>query len=33
MHRITSKDDRYFLGEAMNMNEVQQNYGTNLKTG
>ncbi|MBC8155530.1 MAG: ATP-binding protein [Bacteroidetes bacterium] len=33
MHRITSKDDRHYLGEAMNMNEVQQDYVTNLKTG
>lgn len=33
MHRITSKDDRHYLGEAMNMNEKQKNYVTNLKQG
>lgn len=33
MHRITSKDDRHYLGEAMNMNEQQKNYVNNLKTG
>lgn len=33
MHRITSKDDRHYLGEAMNMTERQKNYVTNLKTG
>lgn len=33
MHRITSKDDRNYLGEAMNMNEVQKNYVSTLKTG
>jgi hypothetical protein len=33
MHRITSKDDRHYLGEAMNMNEQQKNYVTTLKTG
>ncbi|MEI7581821.1 DUF87 domain-containing protein [Runella sp.] len=33
MHRITSKDDRHYLGEAMSMNEQQKNYVTNLKRG
>src|SRR5690606_14644873 len=33
MHRITSKDDRHYLGEAMNMNEQQKNYINNLQTG
>lgn len=33
MHRITSKDDRHYLGEAMNMSEQQKNYVTTLKTG
>lgn len=33
MHRITSKDDRHYLGEAMNMNEEQKDYITNLKSG
>lgn len=33
MHRITSKDDRHYLGEAMNMTEQQKNYVNKLKTG
>jgi hypothetical protein len=33
MHRITSKDDRKYLGEAMQMTELQQNYVNTLKTG
>lgn len=33
MHRITSNDDRQYLGEAMNMNEQQKKYVNSLKTG
>jgi DNA helicase HerA-like ATPase len=33
MHRITSKDDRDYLGEAMNMSAMQRSYVTNLKMG
>ncbi|WP_324680229.1 hypothetical protein [Hymenobacter sp. GOD-10R] len=33
MHRITSKDDRDYLGTAMSMNDQQKNYVNNLKTG
>jgi hypothetical protein len=33
MHRITSKEDRNYLGETMNMNEIQKNFVSTLKTG
>lgn len=33
MHRITSKEDRDYLGAAMNMTEAQRTYVTNLKRG
>lgn len=33
MHRITSKDDRDYLGTAMSMNDQQKSYVNNLKTG
>ena len=33
MLRLTSKDDRDFLGEAMNFNEEQKRFVTNLKPG
>lgn len=33
MHRISSKDDREYLGSAMNMNANQKKYVNNLKTG
>ncbi|MEE1962002.1 DUF87 domain-containing protein [Allomuricauda taeanensis] len=33
MHRISSKDDREYLGSAMNMNTNQKKYVNNLKTG
>jgi len=33
MLRLTSKDDREFLGDAMNFNEAQKNFVNNLKTG
>lgn len=33
MHRITSKDDRDYLGTAMGLNDQQKSYVNNLKTG
>ena len=33
MHRVTSQDDRNYLGSAMNMNEQQKNYVPTLKKG
>lgn len=33
MHRITSLDDREYLGESMNFDELQKKYVTNLKRG
>jgi DNA helicase HerA-like ATPase len=32
MLRLTSKEDREYLGEAMNFTEVQKRFVTNLKT-
>lgn len=33
MHRITSQDDRQYLGEAMNFDEQQKRFVANLKRG
>lgn len=33
MHRITSLDDREYLGESMNFDDLQKKYATNLKCG
>jgi DNA helicase HerA-like ATPase len=33
MHRITSRDDREYLGEAMNFDEQQKRFVTNLRRG
>ncbi len=33
MHRVSAKDDRDYLGSAMNMNDEQKRFVNNLKTG